>query len=332
MRLIGYNVTSKLRGKSMKIVVLDKASMGEDTPFSVLDKFGEVTFYDNSNAIEAAERSACADVIITNKVKITREIMEKSSSLKLICVFATGFDNIDINSAKEFGIGVCNVPGYSTDSVVLFTIATVLGLSAHLYEYNEFVRSGEYSKSGAPNRLTPVYHEINGKVWGIVGYGNIGRAVGRVASALGAKVLVNKRTPVKGAIVLNIDDLCRECDIITIHCPLNDESRNLINEDRIALMKPGVILVNEARGAVVDEKAVAEAMKSGKIGAFGCDVYSEEPFSETHPYSEIKDLPNVLLTPHSAWGAYEARKRCIEIIADNIAAFKQGKILNRVDK
>ncbi len=316
----------------MKIVVLDRASMGFDTPFSALDRFGEVVYYDNSTNEEVAGRIADADVIILNKIRITRSIMESSKNLKLICVFATGFDNIDIIAARELEIAVCNVPGYSTDSVVLYTIATVLGLSARLYEYNEFVRSGEYSRSGAPNRLTPVYHEINGKVWGIVGYGNIGRAVGRVAESLGAKVLVNKRNPQKGVTILNIDDLCRECDIITIHCPLNDESRNLINKERIALMKPGVILVNEARGAVLDEEAVAEAVELGKIGAFGCDVYSQEPFSENHPYDRIKNLPNVILTPHSAWGAYEARKRCINMIAENIEAFNRGKILNRVDK
>lgn len=316
----------------MKIVVLDKASMGYDTPFTVLDQFGEVVFYDNSTTAEAEERSKDADVIILNKVKITRSIMEKSNSLKLVCVFATGFDNIDIQAARELGVAVCNVPGYSTDSVVLYTIATVLGLSSKLYEYNSYVRSGEYSKSGSPNLLTPVYHEINGKTWGIIGYGNIGRAVGRVAEALGAKVIVNKRNPVKGAVVLNIDELCKMADIITVHCPLNDESRNLINEERIALMKPGVILVNEARGAVLDEEAIAKAVEDGKIAGFGCDVYSQEPFLENHPYHRIKNMPNVILTPHAAWGAYEARERCINIIADNIASFIKGKNQNRVDK
>lgn len=316
----------------MKIAILDKASLGEDTPFFVLDKFGEVVCYDRSTPEEAIERSSQADVIIINKVKVTRELMERSKSLKLVCVFATGYDNIDVAAAKELGIGVCNVPGYSTDSVVLYTVSTVLALCSHLLEYNEYVRSGEYTASGVPNKLTPVFHDLNGKVWGIIGYGNIGRAVGRVASAFGAKVLVNKRNPVKGAIVLNIDTLCAECDIITVHCPLNEESRGLINAERIALMKPGVILVNEARGAVLDEEAVTRAVEEGKISAFGCDVYSTEPFGEDHPYNRIKHLPNVILTPHAAWGSYEARERCINIIADNIAAFNLGKTYNRVDK
>ena len=316
----------------MKIVILDKASMGDDTPFSVLNKFGEIVIYDYSTPSEAVSRSVDADVVIINKVKITEELMLSSKNLKLICVFATGFDNIDIPAAKRLGIGVCNVPGYSTDSVLLYTISTVLALSARLYEYNSFVRSGEYSVSGAPNRLTPVFHEIRGKVWGIVGYGNIGRAVAKVAEAMGARVIVYKRTPVEDADCVDMDTLCKESDIISIHCPLNDESRSLINEQRISLMKKNVILVNEARGAVLDENAVALAVENGKISAFGCDVYSVEPFDEKHPFYRIKNRENVLLTPHSAWGAYEARERCINIIADNIEAFENGKTLNRVDK
>lgn len=316
----------------MKIVILDKLSLGLDTPLDCLNKFGDVLAFDASTPQEAIERSRDAHVIILNKVKITRELMEKADKLKLVCVFATGYDNIDINAAKDLGIGVCNVPGYSTDSVTLFTLSTVLALSSHLLEYNSFVRSGEYSASGVPNRLTPVYHELNGKTWGIIGYGNIGRAVGRVAEALGARVLVNKRTPVHDAICVDIDTLCRESDIITVHCPLNDQSKGIISRERLAMMKPGVILVNEARGAVLDEEAVAEAIEEGRIGAFGCDVYSVEPFSLDHPYYKIRNLNNVILTPHAAWGSYEARVRCINIIADNIDAFISEKTLNRVDK
>lgn len=316
----------------MKIVILDKASIGEDTPLGVLDRFGEVVVYDSSTPDEAIERAACADVIILNKVKVTRQLMEAAKQLKLVCVFATGYDNIDITAAKEHNIGVCNVPGYSTDSVTLFTVSTVLALYSRLYDYNSFVRSGEYFKVGLPNRLTPVYHDLRGKVWGIIGYGNIGRSVGRIASAFGARVIVNKRTPSEDAECVDIDTLCRESDIITIHCPLNDQSRGLIKSERLAIMKPSVVLVNEARGAVVDEDAVANAIEEGRIGAFGCDVYSVEPLGPDHPFSRIMDRPNVLLTPHAAWGSYESRARCIEIIAQNIDSFIEGKSLNRVDK
>ncbi len=316
----------------MKIVILDRATIGFDTPLGALDRFGEVISYDHSTPTEAAVRSSDADVIILNKVKITREILESSKNLKLVCVFATGYDNIDIATARDMGIGVCNVPGYSTDSVALFTVSTVLALISHLYEYSSFVKSGEYSLSDAPNKLTPVYHELRGKTWGIIGYGNIGRAVGRVAEAFGAKVIVNKRTPCDDAVCVDIDTLCRESDIITVHCPLNDSTRNLIDQNKLALMKKNVILVNEARGAVLDESAVARAVLESRIAAFGCDVYSTEPFGTEHPYSSIKKLDNVFLTPHCAWASYEARERCINIIAENISSFISGKMLNRVEK
>ncbi len=316
----------------MKIVLLDRASIGFDTPISVLERFGELAVFDASSPEEAISRSSDADVIVLNKVKVTRELIENSKNLKLICIFATGYDNIDIMAARERRIGVCNVPGYSTDSVALFTISTVLALCSHLIEYNSFVKSGEYTASGSPNKLTPVYHDLNGKTWGIIGYGNIGRAVGRVAEAFGAKVIVNKRTPCEDATCVDLNTLCRESDIITVHCPLNDQSRSLINEDKIKLMKPQAILVNEARGAVLDEAAVAKAMLDGKIAGFGCDVYLQEPFPTDHPYSKIMKLPNVLLTPHAAWASYEARERCINVIADNINSFICGEMLNRVDK
>ena len=316
----------------MKVVILDKASLGEDTPFSVLDRFGEIEIYNESSPIEAIQRSKSADVIIINKIKVTRALMEQADNLKLVCVFATGYDNIDVNAARDLGIGVCNVPGYSTDSVTLFTLSTVLALCSHLLEYNDYVKSGEYTASGVPNKLTPVYHDISGKTWGIIGYGNIGKAVGRVAKALGARVIVNKRSPVSDVENVDIDTLCRESDIITVHCPLNDQSRGLINEENLSLMKPNVILVNEARGAVLDEEAIAKAVEEGKIAGFGCDVYSTEPFGINHPFNRIKDYKNVILTPHAAWGSYESRERCINIIANNIDAFLKGESLNRVDK
>ena len=315
----------------MKICILDKSSMGEDTPVDAIYKFGEVKIYDSTSENETPERVSDVDVIITNKVKITEEVIKSAKHLKLVCVFATGFDNVNINAARASGVAVCNVPGYSTDSVALLTVATALSLYSHLGEYNEYVKSGEYTASGVANRLVPVFHELKGKTWGIVGYGNIGKAVGKVASAFGMKVVVNKRTTVSDAICVDIDTLCKESDIISLHCPLNEGTRNLINAEKLALMKSSTILVNEARGAVLDEKAVAEAVKNGTIGGFGCDVYSVEPFSKEHPYNEIMNLPNVILTPHAAWGAYEARVRCVSTISNNISAFLSGENLNRVD-
>lgn len=316
----------------MIIKVLDRASMGFDLSFEPLKKFGEVEIYDTTTQDELPSRVADADVLVLNKIKITEQIINGAASLKLICVFATGFDNIDVEAAKKCGVAVCNVPAYSTDSVALFTVTNVLCLYSRLTEYRRHVSSGKYSEEGKANALTPVYHELRGKVWGIIGFGNIGRAVARVAEAFGARVIVNKRTPVEDYECVDVDTLCRESDIITVHCPLNDESRNMINEDRINKMKPGVVLVNEARGAVVDEAAVARAVLSGRIGAFGCDVYSSEPFDKKHPYTEIMELDNVCLTPHAAWGAYEARVRCLEVICNDISSFLNGELLNRVDK
>ena len=316
----------------MKIVILDKASLGEDTPLSVLDRFGEVVSYMHSTPDEAIARSADADIIVINKLKVTRDLLASAKNLKLVCEFATGFDNIDVVAARELGIGVCNVPGYSTDSVALYTMSTVLALCTHLFEYDKYVKTGEYTASGIPNKLTPVYHELTGKTWGIIGYGNIGKAVGKLAEAFGARIIANKRTPVDGVECVDIDTLCKRSDIITVHCPLNDGTRGIINKERLRMMKSDAILVNEARGAVLDEEAVTAAIENGIIGGFGCDVYSLEPFGADHPYSRILDRDNVILTPHVAWGSFESRVRCINIIADNIKAYFEGKIKNRVDK
>lgn len=315
----------------MKITVLDRASMGFDVSFSKLEQFGSLEIFDATTPDELVGRIEHTEVAILNKVKLTADVLSRAKELKLVCVFATGFDNIDIAYAKAHGIAVCNVPAYSTESVTLYTVATVLSLYSKLRIYSDFVRSGKYSQGKTPNRIEPTFCELSGKTWGIVGYGNIGKRVGEVARALGAKVIVNKVTPVDGAVCVDIDTLCRESDIITVHCPLNDKTRKLINEERIGLMKKDVVLVNEARGAVLDETAVANAVKESRIGAFGCDVYSQEPFPTDHPLYAIKDFENVCLTPHCAWGAYESRVRCLDVICENIAAFEHGEIKNRVE-
>ncbi len=316
----------------MKITVLDRSAMGMDIPLQMLEQFGEVTIYDSTSAHEVAERISDSEVIVLNKVKITEDIICSARSLKLICVFATGYDNIDIKAAERRKVAVCNVPGYSTDSVVLFTMANALALFSRLREYNKFVTSGEYTASGVPNKLTPVFCELSGKTWGIVGLGNIGKAVARAAEAMGAKVIANKRTPTSEYECVDIDELCRRSDIITLHCPLNEGTKYIINKERIGLMKKSVVIVNEARGAVVNEEDIRDAILEGRIAAFGSDVYSTEPFPEDHPMNAIKNESNVLLTPHAAWGAYESRVRCLEIICNNIFAFVNGKTRNRIDK
>ncbi|MGM9631619.1 MAG: NAD(P)-dependent oxidoreductase [Eubacteriales bacterium] len=315
----------------MKIVFLDALTLGEDIDLSYFSDLGEIEIYPTSTDAEIAFRVADCDVAVTNKLKLGEHNLSDAKNLKLICVTATGFDNIDLAFARERKIGVCNVVGYSTSSVAQITAGMVLDLCNKIFDYRESVASGKYSECGVANILTPAYHEIEGKTWGIVGFGNIGRKVAKIADALGCRILVNKREAVEGFECVDIDTLCRECDIITVHTPLNDGTRGLINEERISCMRDGVILVNVARGAVTDERAVAEAVKSGKISGFGCDVYSAEPFSNGHPFYEIKNMGNVILTPHMAWGAYESRVRLCDEVRENIVAFFSGKTRNRVD-
>lgn len=315
----------------MKIVFLDSLALGEGLDLDSFRELGEVEIYGSSTNEQIIERVFDCDVVITNKLKLNRSNLGNAKKLKLICVTATGFDNIDVAYAKERGIGVCNVVGYSTTNVAQITAGFVLQLINRSTEYQRSVSSGYYSECGVANILSPIYREIDGLKWGIVGFGNIGRRVAGIAEALGCSVLVNKRESVDDYECVDIDTICRECDIITIHTPLNDGTRGFINAERIAMMKDGVILVNVARGAVTDEQAVADAIKSGKIGGFGCDVYSIEPFGKNHPFYEIKDMDNVLLTPHMAWGSLDARVRLLNDVKGNIISFFNGEIKNRVD-
>jgi glycerate dehydrogenase len=200
----------------------------------------------------------------------------------------------------------------------------------HLKEYSNFINNGEYQKSASANKLTPVYHELNGLTWGIIGFGNIGKAVGKVATAFGCNLLVNKQTPIEGYECVDVDTLIEKSDIITIHCPLTDKTRNIIDKKRLEKAKKTTIIINVARGGVWDENAVTDAILEGKIGGIGCDVFSTEPMSETHPFNKLLSCDNVILTPHMAWGAYEARKRCFDIVIENIKAFLNGEIKNRV--
>lgn len=310
----------------MKITVLDSATLGDDLDLSPLSEVGETEVYKNTALDEVSVRIAGSDVVVINKIKLNESNLSSARNLKLICIAATGYDNIDVAYCKKAGIAVCNVVGYSTHSVSQITVATVLSLACHLPEHSETVKSGRYTASGVANSLTPVYHELAGKTWGIVGYGNIGRQVGKVAEAFGCRVIASRRSG--GA---SVEEVCRESDIITIHTPLNDSTRGLISREMIALMKKDVIVVNAARGLVTDERAIADAVKEGRIGAFGSDVFSVEPFGTDHPFYEIKDLPNVCLTPHMAWGAYEARVRCLSEIVENIKSFKNGDTRSRVD-
>ena len=314
----------------MKISFLDASTIGSDIDLSLYERYGELKVYSTTTQDEFVDHVGDSDVIIINKLKVGRQNLPACPHVRLVCVTATGFDNIDTEYCRENGIAVCNVVGYSTQNVAQLTIATVLSLYCHLKEYDRSVSDGSYTRGGVANILTPVYHEICGKTWGIVGYGNIGKQVGVVAKALGCNVLVYKRTPIEGENCVDIDTLCRESDIITVHTPLNDGTRNLINRERIAMMKNDAVLVNVARGAVCDEEAIADAILEGRLGGVAIDVYSKEPFGEDHPIARIAGLDNVILTPHMAWGSYEARVRCCEEIALNIESYIKGERRNRI--
>ena len=315
----------------MKIVVLDAATLGTDADLSPLAAQGELTVYDNTAPEQIASRIADTDVIVSNKVKLTEAVLQDARNLKLICLAATGYDCVDIAYCAAHGIGVCNVPGYSTQSVAQLTVAMVLELVNHLSVYREYVHGGAYSRSGVANALAPVWHELYGKTWGIIGGGNIGRQVAKIAEAFGCRVLICRRKADEVYETADLDTLCAESDIISVHVPLTAETRGMIGKKQIDRMKSGVIFVNVARGAVADEQALADGVISGKIGGLGVDVYSTEPFGKEHPFNKILDRSNVCLTPHTAWGAIETRNRCIAMVAENIADFGAGGKKNRVE-
>lgn len=311
----------------MKTTVLDAETLGCDLDLSI---FENAVIYNATAPGETIAHIADSEIVIVNKVKLTREILEQTPNLRLICIAATGYDNIDIQYCRAHKIAVCNVRGYSTQSVAQLTIAMALSLSVHMNEYCEFVKNGNYTNSGIANKLEPVYNEIYGKTWGIVGLGNIGTQVAKTAKAMGCNILAFKRTPQNGFNCVSLSELAEKSDIISVHLPATDDTKNIISAELISKMKRNAIFINVARGAVVDEEALCNAVINKLIAGIGVDVYTSEPFSKEHCYNKIKDYPNVLLTPHIAWGAYESRKRCINEIKLNIESFKKGENRNRI--
>lgn len=308
----------------MRAVMLDACTLGEDIRLDAIRRCVSLDVYPLTAPEEVAPRIAGAEIVIVNKIRLCEENLKDAHDLRLICVAATGYDNIDTEYCRKRGIAVANVEGYSAHSVAQLTVAVALSLAMHLPEYTEFVHSGSYTASGVANRLIPPFHELYGKTWGIAGAGHIGGQVARIAEAFGCRVIVFRRRPDPYGRSVDIDTLCGESDILSVHLPLTAETRNLFSRERIAAMKDGVIFVNAARGAVADEEALADAVRTGKLGGLGCDVYANEPFGETHPYYAIRNHPSVCLTPHMAWGAIEARQRCMDEIGENILSFQEG--------
>ena len=315
----------------MKIVVLDAATLGADLDMSLLMQVGDVTIYANTAPEQVAERIADQEVIVSNKIRLNEGNLKDAANLKLICLAATGYDCVDTAYCHARGIGVCNVPGYSTHSVAQLTVAMVLSLGTHLTEYRGYVHNGDYTRSGIANRLEPVWYELCGKTWGIIGGGNIGQEVAKIAEAMGCKILMCRRKEDPRFETVDLDTLCREADIISAHVALTAETRGMVGREQIGLMKPNAIFINVARGAVADEAALAEAILENRLGGLGVDVYTAEPFGKEHPFHSVLDRANVCLTPHMAWGSSEARRRCLAEVAENIRAFEKGERRNRVE-
>lgn len=315
----------------INIAVLDASTLGSDIDFSVFERFGKVEVYLRTDERQIRFRIMDADVIIANKIKLNSKTLAGAKNLKLICVTATGYDNVDLSYCRMAGIAVCNVRGYSTESVAQITAAMALSLVNNIQRYDRYVKDYSYTQSGVENHLEPVFHEMSSLTWGIVGLGGIGERVANIAESFGCRVLAFKRRPDPLYECVPLEELCRRSDIISIHLPLTSQTRNIIDSEMIACMKPSAVVINVARGAVADEAALVNAMAEGRIAGLGIDVYSEEPLRATSPYIRLMDMPNVIFTPHMAWGAYEARVRCMDEIVKNIEAFLRGRRRNRVE-
>jgi glycerate dehydrogenase len=284
-------------------------------------------------SVEAApmgERLAGAAVAVTNKVVLDAAAMAAAPGLRLICLAATGTNTVDLEAAGRAGIAVCNVRGYATAAVAQHVFALLLALSTRLLDYHQAVRAGRWQQSRQFCLLDFPIRELSGKTLGIVGYGELGRAVARLAGAFGMQVLVAQRaggapTPER----LPLAELLARVDVLSLHCPLTPQTRGLIGAAELALMRPDAVLVNTARGGIVDEVALARALRAGRLGGAGVDVLSLEPPRAGNPLLEA-DIPNLIVTPHSAWASREARQRLVEEIARNIAAFRRGEDRNRV--
>ena len=317
----------------MKIVVLDGhgANPG-DLSWAPLEELGSLTVYPRTTPDEVIDHAADADILITNKVILDKRVLSALKQLKYIGVFATGFNTIDIQAAKERGIVVTNIPAYSTDSVAQMTFAHLLNITNRVDHYADESRAGRWSRNPDFCYWDTALPELAGKTIGIVGLGHIGSEVARIAGAFGMNVFAytSKNAADLPASIrkTTLDGLFAASDILSLHCPLTADTREMINKETLAKMRPGTILINVSRGALVNEQDVAEALESGQLGAYGADVMCEEPPAKTNP---LFAQPHAYITPHIAWATVEARTRLIQIAAENIRAFINGEPQNVVN-
>lgn len=308
----------------MKIALLDKLTLGEIEGLEQLHKFGEVDSYEVTSPDQTLSRVKDATIVITNKVLITREIMQQAPQLKLVCIAATGTNNVDLEAAKEFGIEVKNVVGYSTKSVAQHTFTMLLALVGQINYYDTYVKNGLYAQSPVFTHLSREYWELSGKTIGIIGLGNIGKEVAHLAGSFGMAIQYystsgnNKDAVYKQ---VSLEELLQTSDVVSIHAPLNEATKNLIGAKELVQMKPTSILLNTGRGGIVDEQALITALNEQQLFGACLDVLEKEPISKPHPLEQLKDPSRLIITPHIAWASIEARKTLLHGIIHNITTF-----------
>ena len=311
----------------MNLVLLDAETLGSDLDLSVLERFGDLEVHDYTQPEETAGNIAGADIVLTNKVVINRPLMEQTPSLKLICITATGMNNVDLEAAEELGIAVRNVAGYSTTSVTEHTFAMLFAIVKKMEYYTLFARGGAWSQSPIFTHLEQPFWEISGKRWGIIGMGTIGQNVARIATAFGAEMLYhstsgsNTSQPYEH---VDLDTLLSTCDVVSIHAPLNNQTHNLIHADNLPLLRDGAVLLNVGRGGIIDEAALAKELDRRELYA-GLDVLETEPIPPYSPLMHIHHTERLLLTPHVAWGSIESRRKLLDGVVSNIEAFLDKK-------
>lgn len=318
----------------MRIAVLERNTFGADLDISPLLTLGETRVYEKTVSEDIAAQVKDADIIVANKSPLNERTLAQAEHVKLICEFATGYNNVDLDYCDRKGIAVCNAVGYSAPVVAQHTIAMALYLIEKLPVYDRFVKDGAYEKSGVFTCFEPYFTELAGKTWGIIGLGHIGEKVAQIAEVFGCRVIYYSTSgshdhPKYKRV--DFETLLAESDVISLHCPLNDRTKGLMNETAFRKMKKSAILINVARGPVVKEQALAEALKSGEIAAAGLDVLEKEPIVPDNPLKEISDSTKLLITPHMAWGSLEARTRCLSEVCANIQAFLDGGRRNVVN-
>ena len=319
----------------MKLVILERDTYGNDIDFDALEALvDEVVAYPVTAQEDVARCVQDADFVLVNKLLMQKSSLSGAKNLKLLLEGATGYNNIDLDYVRSRGLAAANVAGYSVQIVPQHTFALYLSLSEHIAHFDHYVKSGAYSRSGVFSHFMPSFTELEGKTWGIVGLGNIGKRVARIAEAFGCRVIyysTSGRNNNPDYAQVDFDTLLKESDVVSIHAPLNTDTKGLFNAAAFAKMKPSAVLINVGRGPIVDEPALVDALNNGQIAGAGLDVMETEPLPADSPLFNVKDPDKLLMTPHMAWASVEARQRLVNEVALNLKAFLRGERRNRVD-